>query len=392
MRIAIIVIGNSRRNNYLNGHNLRYDGGGASGTDTSSMLVAEYLAGKGHEVVMTVDELEPLLEEKLQKQGKKFVPGAKSYGVAYTNKNFDGIENKTFDVLINMLWFQDYDKLPITVTKSLIYWCHMQWVYGIDAHMAYARKHNLTLGMVNVSTWQASVSQNVINHVKANYEKTKQFLISNPIFDEMIREVEQEPIQKKKGKFIFHATWPTGGDVAMQAVRELDMPEKQFHAFDYFITVHGHTEPYFHNHQAVDRKTLYKHLAESEYFIYPLHTIHKVLRKDTFACTVAEALAFNTIVLTYPLGALPTVFGDKCVWLDAPPGADLDELQRADLARDEEGKFKYTKNIVDKINYLEANPEIKEKYRSGGRQYVLENFNLNKIGKMWEDCLEELTK
>jgi len=43
MRIAVIVIGNSRRGNYLNGHNLRYGNAGGSGTDTSSILVSEYL-------------------------------------------------------------------------------------------------------------------------------------------------------------------------------------------------------------------------------------------------------------------------------------------------------------------------------------------------------------
>ena len=31
MRIAFLVIGNSRRSNYLNGYNLRYGGGGGSG-------------------------------------------------------------------------------------------------------------------------------------------------------------------------------------------------------------------------------------------------------------------------------------------------------------------------------------------------------------------------
>ena len=62
MRIAFIVIGNSRRSNYLNGYNLRYGSGGGSGTDTSSVLVAEYLAKQGHEVVFVADKLEPRLE------------------------------------------------------------------------------------------------------------------------------------------------------------------------------------------------------------------------------------------------------------------------------------------------------------------------------------------
>ena len=28
--------------------------------------------------------------------------------------------------------FQDYNNLPVKITKAVIYWCHMQWIYGID--------------------------------------------------------------------------------------------------------------------------------------------------------------------------------------------------------------------------------------------------------------------
>jgi hypothetical protein len=62
MRIAFIVIGNSRRSNYLNGDTIRYGGGGGSGTDGSSIIVAEQLALLGHEVVLASEKLEPHLE------------------------------------------------------------------------------------------------------------------------------------------------------------------------------------------------------------------------------------------------------------------------------------------------------------------------------------------
>lgn len=390
MRIAIIIIGNTRRKTYLNGYNLRYGGGGASGTDTSSILVGEYLAKQGHEVVVVTDDLDEPLKNEFIASGGVYVPGSESYGVKYTNINFDGIDNKEFDILINMLWFTEYNKLPITVTKSLIYWSHMQWIYGVGELTEFARANNLSIGVVNVSSWQKDISQNVVNHLKQSYNRTIQKTIHNPVFDEMINEVKAENLEKKKGKFIFHATWPTGGNVALDAVRQLDMPNKEFHALDYFISVDNHIDDFFHNHSSCDRKTVFRHLAESEYFIYPLYTIHKILRKDTFALTVAEAIAFDTIVLTYPLGGLPENYKDYCVWLDAPPGANLDELQRADMARDEDGLFTYTQNIVDKINYLEANPEIKEQYKNQGKKYIMDSFNLEKIGKDWESFIAEL--
>ena len=392
MRIAIIIIGNTRRNNYLNGHNLRYGGGGASGTDTSSILVAEYLSNQGHDVVVCTDRLDQPLEDELIKEGKIYTPGLKSYGVTYTNQDFDGVENKEFDILVNMLWFQDYDKLPITVTKSVIYWCHMQWMFGLDEILKFASKNNLSIGIVNISDWQRGWSQGVIDTIKNRHSRTKQILIPNPIFDEIINEVKEENLTKKDGKFIFHATWPTGGNVALDVVRQLDIENKEFHALDYFISVDNHVDEFFHNHKSCDRKTLFRHLSESDYFIYPLYTIHKTIRKDTFACTVAEALALGVIVVTYPLGALPENYKDYCVWLDAPEGVDMDKIQEENLARDEDGLFTQTKHIVDKINYLENNPEIKEHYRNAGKQYIMDTFNLDKIGKIWDGFIDELIK
>jgi len=158
------------------------------------------------------------------------------------------------------------------------------------------------------------------------------------------------------------------------------------------MVIHGHEDNFFRNHQGVDKKTLFTHLSESEYFIYPLYTPYKDVHKDTFACTVAEALALGVIVVTYPLGALPENYKDYCVWLDAPEGVDMDKIQEENLARDEDGLFTQTKHIVDKINYLENNPEIKEHYRNAGKQYIMDTFNLDKIGKIWDGFIDELIK
>jgi len=391
MRIAFIVIGNSRRSNYLNSYNLRYGNGGGSGTDTSSVLVAEYLAKQGHEVVFVADKLDEPLVNLYKSKGIDYVPGQEYYGVKYTNIEFEGIENKTFDVLVGMLWFQDYDKLPITVTKTLIYWSHMQWIYGTKEFVTYAEKNNLSVGLVHISKWEEEMNKDVFPYIQSIYQNSKKTIIPNPIFDEMINEVLNQNIQKKKNKFIFHALWTRGGNVAVETVRNLNLEDKEFHAFDYLMVIHGHEDNFFRNHQGVDKKTLFTHLSESEYFIYPLYTPYKDVHKDTFACTVAEALALGVIVVTYPLGALPENYKDYCVWLDAPPNTNLDLMQTEKLSKDEEGFFNYTENIVNKINYLENNPEIKEHYRNAGKQYILDNFNIDKIGKMWENYINELT-
>jgi hypothetical protein len=394
MRIVFLVIGNSRRSNYLNGYNLRYGGGGGSGTDTSSVLVAEYLSKQGHEVVFVADRLEPKLEEDYKANGREYIAGEEFYGVKYTNIEFEGIENKEFDILISMLWFQDYDKLPIKVTKSLIYWSHMQWVYGIDQIINYTKDNNLSLGFVHISDWEKKMTGPLTESVK-NRESNISVqigLIPNPIMDEMINEVLYSKPKRKPHKFVFHAAWARGGNVAVEAVRKLNFPDSEFHAFDYLMATHSHQDSFFNLHNGVDKKTLFTNIAESEYFIYPLYTPYQDVHKDTFSCVVAEAIALGTIVVTYPLGALPENFGEFCQWLDFPEGVDVEVMQNESLTKDYEGKFKITDNIVNKINYLEENPQIKESIRNNGKNSIISRFNVNTIGQMWVEFIDKCVK
>ena len=392
MRIAFIVIGNSRRSNYLNGYNLRYGNGGGSGTDTSSVLVAEYLAKQGHEVVFVADKLEPKLEEEYKAKGRVYIPGEEFYGVKYTNDNFDGIDNKEFDIVVSMLWFQDYDKLPITVTKGLIYWSHMQWIYGIDHIKNYVKNNNLSLGFVHISEWEKKMTGGLTESIKNNEVSTNVqiSLIPNPIMDEIINEVVSSTPTRKPHKFIFHAAWARGGNVAIEAVRKLNYPDTEFHAFDYLMATHNHQDSFFNLHNGVDKKTLFTNIAESEYFIYPLYTPYQDVHKDTFSCVVAEAIALGAIVVTYPLGALPENFGEFCQWLDFPEGVDVEKMQNEALTKDLEGKFTITDNIVEKIKYLEENPQIKEDLRIRGKDSIISRFNVNTVGQMWIDLINKL--
>lgn len=389
MRIALVIIGNSRRSNYLNGETLRYGSGGGSGTDSSAILVAEYLASVGHEVVMATEELEPKLEEEYKNMGRKLPYGTKVRGVNYTNLRFDGIENKTFDVLISTLWFQDYNSLPIKTTKSLIYWCHMQWVYGIAEIINYAKDNNLSLGFVDISKWAQSMNKDCVNSAVAGYSRTKTTLIPNAILDDVIEEVCSQNLIKKPHKFIFHAAWARGGNVSLEAVRRLNFPDSEFHAFDYLMATHAHTDTFFHMHNGVDKKTLFSHLAESSYFIYPLYTPYKNIHIDTFSCVVAEAIAFGCKVITYPLGALPENFYDYCYWLENPPNSlSFEEINKNQLTPDVEETFNYTDNIVKLVQDVESGSVVKD--ISNGKNYILNNFGTNKIGKLWQNFIEEL--
>ena len=392
MRIAFITIGNSRRSNYVNGYTMRYGGGSCSGTDTSVILIAEYLSKFGNDIVVATDDLEPELKDEYRKSEINYDYGYHYNGVSYTNLNFDGISNKKFDILISMLWFENYDLLPISVSNSLIYWSHMQWIYGIDSIVNYVKKHNLNLGIVHISDWEKKMTRNVSRTIQENLgeESVKIETIPNPIMDEIIDEILKEKPIKKPHKFIFHASWARGGNIAYSAIDKLTYEDKEFHAFDYLITIPSNDAKFFYKHDGVDKKTLFKHLAESEYFIYPLYTPYQDVHKDTFSCVVAEAIALGVTVITYPLGALYDNYKDYCQWLQLPVGFDLETVQNEPLTKDLDGKFKIDENIVHMIHYLEQNPQVKNLVKDNGYNYITSKYKLETIGNMWLNYIKNL--
>lgn len=392
MRILFLVIGNSRRSNFLNGDTIRTGGAGASGTDTSSILVGEYLAspeGGSHEIVISVDPLEPLLYAKYTEEGKSFPPGSTCRGVTYTNPSMEGIENKTFDILVNMLWFSDYQSLPIQVTKAIIIWCHVQWFYGISELIQYAHQYKLRCGVVHNSEWCRSFNVHHGNTVSQMIPGSQQVTIYNPLLTELLEEIPVN-LNREVGKVVFPASWGRGGSVALDTVRELTIPNKSFHAFDYLMCIHDHKDAFFHKYEGVDKRTLFQHLSNSDYFIYPLYTHYENVHLDSFSCIVAEALASGAIVLTYPIGALPEIYKDYCIWLELPEGFTQEYIQTQQLLPDPQGAFKKTSHIVHKINYLEQHPEEKETLRYKGREDILQRFNIQTIGSQWVDFINQL--
>jgi hypothetical protein len=389
MRIVFILIGNSRRSGYLDGVTLRTGGVGGSGTDTSTILVAEQLAALGHEVVVTSDKLEPALEQQHAEAGRYFNSGRIVNGVQYCDIEFNGVENRAFDVIVSSLWFHEYDMLPITVSQAIIYWCHMQWIYGIAEINAYAAKHNLAVGFVHISDWEQSMNAPTIR----NCPGAQSVKIPNPQPDDVIRQVLSENIQRKPHKFVFHAAWPRGGNVAAAVVRRLPYADKELHAFDYLMVIHAHQDPFFVAHNGVDKLTLYRHLAEAEYFLYPLYTPYNDVHKDTFSCVVADAIALGCTPVTYPLGALPENFDGYCHWVPFPAAANPQVMQTEALSRDEHGIFsgeEAVQNFVDAVDYLENNTALKDKVKTTGAEFIIDKLNAAKIGGMWSAFLQQL--
>lgn len=360
MRIVFLVPGNKVRSGELTGHNIRYGGTGASGTESSIVYVSEYLSNHGFEVTIASEKCDtPILDR----------------GVFYTDFNFKDVENRDYDILVSCLWFEHYNDLPITVSKGIVYWYHLAWGYNLGELRDYAIKNNIKTGSVSISEWAKKFNSEYDGIIRVNDELLTT-IIPNPVALDVIDEVLQTNPERKNHKVIFHAQWSRGGQIAKDACNEMNWSDLEFKSFDY-INAHG----------GIDKKKLFEEIATSEYFVFPQLTHGKLVYKDTFSLSVAEAIALGVIVITYPLGALPEYFGDYCEFLPYPEGCNVEKLNTERVS--EEPKLDYTKNIVDLLNQLETNIDYKNEQRIKGINYIKENFNIDKIGSMWVDYLNK---
>lgn len=375
MRILFTVTGNGSRSNFVTGHNMRYNKAGLSGTDTTTILIAEYLVKMGHEVVIAVEKSpDHLINDRINK-GYSFEPGKEiSNGVIYTYlPNLDGIDNNSFDILINSLWFGDYDTLNAKITKAVCYWCHLAWSYHINLLRDYAQNNNLKVGYINISKWAEGHHSSEITYLKNFFPDLQSVIIPNVMTTDVMQEVLNKKIERKKRKVIFPAQWSRGGDVAYKAFKELGW-DTEFKSFDYVNLANG-----------VDKETLFTELASSDYFIFPQYTHNEHVYKDVHSCAVGEAIGMGVVVVSYPLGSHEEYYGGHYFKLDFPPETDMEKMMSERVTH--APYMNYTKNIVEKVNWIENNIDIKEKIRNEGIPYIFENFSINKIGPLWIEYL-----
>ena len=375
MRILFLVTGNGSRSNFVTGYTMRYGHAGLSGTDTSTILIAEYLAKNGYEVIFAYEKPSDDLIKKHNDNGYSFTPGTNINGVTYTFLDLENIENRTFDILISSLWFEHYNELPVKITKGIFYWCHLAWIYFAHNIKDYALNNNLKLGYVNISKWAEGHHQENIKFFKDHLPEVKTTVIPNPMTVDVMEEIDELQIKRKKHKVIFPAQWSRGGFVAERAAKAIGW-EKDFTHFDYVNLPIG-----------VDKTTLFKELAESDYFFFPQYGHNKWVLKDVHSCAVGEALGMGVIVLSYPLGSHEEYYSSYYEKLDFPPGIDMEKMMTERAT--EEPKMDYIDSIIKSVNYLERNPDIKEDYRKRSVQYIRDRFHIEKIGPMWVDFLNK---
>jgi hypothetical protein len=249
-------------------------------------------------------------------------------------------------------------------------------VYAYEEIIEFCSKHELNLGLVNISNW--AKEQNDWN-IKILQQKinTYSVIIPNPVMLDVFEEIfKEKKIMRKERSTIFHAQYGRGGAIAEAVVKELHW--ENMCKVDYVDPSNG-----------MDKKSLFQKLLATDYFIFPLYHPNGCVYKDTFSCSVAEAVAAGVIVVTYSLGAIPEYFTSGCVFADFPAGSDLHKLKTEKVTCDAQ-YLNNTHVFVKELKKLEETPELKAEIRRKSKNLISSNFNIQFLGHKWINLLNKL--
>jgi glycosyltransferase involved in cell wall biosynthesis len=196
-------------------------------------------------------------------------------------------------------------------------------------------------------------------------------------------------IVKEKYSFVFFASYERGGEVAMNAYKKMQYPNKRM----YFTS--PDTDEL--NRKDItsdiipirwsDKKSTFQLLSKMEYFIYPLALPSRrgyQFHKDTDGLVVAESLLHEVIVITYPVGALKEKYGDHLIYLPFPPNVDTHILEGPDQISVPEFHSEFVlESIIKTVEFLENNPNLKEIIKKRGKEFILNKKEPTQIGNEW---------
>ena len=361
MKIVFLLPGTEGRPLPLNGESIRYGNAASSGTDQSVILVGEYLAKQGHNVTVVLDKTDFKTVNL----------------VNYTDFTYKGID-KEVDILNVNLWFEKYDEIPFRVTKVVQYWHHMAWQYGIEQISNFCLENKVDLQLIFPSAF--AQSHNVHNYFrfKDSGISVSRAIIPNPIEDQLAEKVLEENIQRDPKKVIFHAQYARGGEITRRVIEQFDS-SLYLKTFDYVNLENG-----------VDKQTIFRELASSEYFIFPLYHPNSCVYKDTFSCAVAEAIAMGVKVITYPLGAFTEYFNEGCYYADFPPHTNINRMFSEKVSC-EIPYMGDTRTLVDALKQVTDSDNREFLHLASTSNLIRKQFSVEEVGSQWNNLINKYT-
>jgi glycosyltransferase involved in cell wall biosynthesis len=312
-----------------------------SGSEFMAVKLAEFFASRGKRVYIfcVCDGLEP------EVNGVFYLPIKQYYSF---------LQNTWVDVLIVS---RDSSKLSyLPHIKNVFLWIHDTEPMGDE----FQTSINFRAAVV--------LTESHKRHIMSSFQLNEKLLQVIP------NAIQPTPIQreKKRLQFIYSSSPDRGLDYLLpvfiaiakkyEQARLLIFANRQLLSAQAVQWIESHPEQIVLSPR-VEREVLYEAYAESDYWVYPTEFV------ETYCITAAEAQFYRCVCICSAVGALVDTVGQR--------GVMLKNSVRQD----------YQKEILQKIDFLEANPNLKEVYRQRGYDWAKEQ-SIENIGMRWQKFIQ----
>jgi glycosyltransferase involved in cell wall biosynthesis len=318
-----------------NGYTARYSKG-ISGTHSASMYLAEEFAARGFQV----DFASPNV-----------------LAVPHLDVNYINVDEADVDIVYDMV-FMTNNLLDLQIINKVIHYKNL-----------FILMNNPLINPQLINLFKIERRKVVVAYVSQASKEA--ICLQNPLLNNLdsmllynsINVKDLAPISQKEDAFVFFACSDRGYRVAEKVA-------DAFPTFKLYSNTYANELKYLLREQTKNsgKNEVFKCLAKSKYFVYPLVNTEKgCMHYDTFAYVILEALLHGVIVISVRNPVFKELYGDAICYVE------MDDIMSFDCFKTWSSSIKtsvdfsmflsvYTGRFIEKIKMLEQNEPLRFNY------------------------------
>jgi glycosyltransferase involved in cell wall biosynthesis len=196
--------------------------------------------------------------------------------------------------------------------------------------------------------------------------------------------------ESKKGNYVFFASYERGGEICLKIFNKLAnaYDNIKLHITSYepkdIYKISQNNSQNIITYSSLSKRDIKALLDKCDYFIYPLvNNLTGSVHHDTFACVVLEALACGVSVVSWNVACLKNLYKDNIYLIEPPLCHRYNPLDQFgfNINMTSEDSINL---FVNKINEIEASPELKLAKKIQAREWALSHTWENKTKELLE--------
>ena len=322
----------------------------------------------------------------------------------------DEIPNDTDILILSTQFAFPVDPARLPKLKHVVYVTHMTYMHPYAFEIPQLIKMGIKVSIVFLCEWvrsfvrfhltdfrgvignfagecnQQLFSRRILDTFE-DQTKVSHHVIGNPL-PPILPPIDPTGSKRIKHSYVYSATWDRGGEFALDVFAKIQerVPAATFHVASYHdsipkriaerlgVVVHG----------SMSKDRLLDLLSVADTMLYPT-TAHK----DTFACTVNEAIACGCRVVTYAQGALTNIYSGMVEFVKVPAETQARSLSSFYFVEDE-WFVSHREEAVEGFARTVLEGEVGPAMRASRALEIRRRFSAESVGRAWLSVVHSL--